>query len=207
MRYFCIFCFLSLMIPACAKSSADVNVAEAAKTPSTSYSQSETRATPSSDFNSLIPTNVQDVLANASEIEILTLDPKRQGGEVEKLFVGGRPVWGNLKTTVRDEQLRKEMIDAFYSDVNFYSGNSHACFSPHHTIKAKSNGQFVAIAVCFKCGNFSGSISSHGFGDSEPFSKRSGSSFGGEIRFKEQSRSFPIFDRLTNEFGVELEGK
>lgn len=153
-----------------------------------------------SDFDNLLPVRVREALENAEEIEILTLDENLKDAPVIEKFRITFPISGNKLTKIPKNEIRTELLDAFYEDVET-GGSKAACFASHHTIKVDYKGEKIAIAICFQCGHFVGIISDTQFGekiiDKKEKKNPKEERFGGAVPNMETSKSLPIFNKIT----------
>jgi hypothetical protein len=98
----------------------------------------------------------KDILQNADQIELLSLDPREGGGEhevkdVKDLFHDYRSL-GSVKVTNGHD--RKRLVAEIDSAIAAtHPGEEGACFEPRHGIRATAKGRTVTLVICFQCWN------------------------------------------------------
>jgi hypothetical protein len=157
------------------------------------------------DIEAQIPSKIREALENADEFEILWQEEFSKEKHIEQIFIGETEVSGTKIVKVNNLEVRKQLLDALYQDINSAKGASGAaCFIPHHTIKAKYKGEFIVLSACFQCGNFIGIISKKQFGSKIPFKISKDETYlHGSIVNKNKSKSMPIFDKIISEQNTE----
>src|SRR5262249_3531351 len=90
-----------------------------------------------------IPSSAKAILERADHLEVLSLDPNRQGS-----FHGYRV----LKTIlVTSADTRKALISAFERAVKENQGEMAACFNPRHGLRATNGEKQEEFVICFQC--------------------------------------------------------
>src|SRR5262245_65277714 len=96
-----------------------------------------------------LPPKARAILEKAEAFELLSLDPSP---ESERPKEGGYFGWKVLgKTTVKDADTRKRIVEALLKGIESSDGNGARCFDPRHGISAKHEGQTVDLVICFEC--------------------------------------------------------
>ena len=93
-----------------------------------------------------IPADVKTVLEKADTFELYSLDP---GEESVKDGFHGWKVLG--KTTIKDTDVRKEVIAALAKGVADNDGRAAKCFEPRHGIRVVHDGKTTDLVICFAC--------------------------------------------------------
>jgi hypothetical protein len=110
-------------------------------------------------LNASLPPQIREILEKAETFEILAEVNLENDGE-------GRDFLPDTAVKVKDEKLKKEVLENFYSDASSEDSPAN-CYQPHHGIKAKYQGKTVEVEICFSCsrfivkssfGNFEGTI-------------------------------------------------
>ena len=165
------------------KTSADPEVSKAQPTPARTNEQSPFLAKLNLTDEQLeildhaLPTEVRKILENAEKFEILAeLDNQ-----------GESPLEPNRIVKVSEEQMKKDILEAFYLDAAA-GDNPAACYIPRHKIVASDGNQTVEVEICFDCARFR---------VESPFGK-----FEGTIS-REDRRSEELFDRLIKNKSTE----
>lgn len=91
---------------------------------------------------SRMPKRAADILWNADELEIVTLEPNNDPAG----FLGWQVV-GRKKIT--DAADRNALLNELAKDLSDEEGA--LCFDPHHALKATSKGEVVDLVICFEC--------------------------------------------------------
>ena len=94
-----------------------------------------------------IPDDVRAVLESADQFELLSLNPDPR--EKPKDGFHGWKVLG--RTTVKDADTRKKLVDALQKGVAENDGTVAACFNPRHGIRVTQGGKTADIVICFEC--------------------------------------------------------
>ena len=94
-----------------------------------------------------LPPVAEQALRNATEFELLSLDPDRENADSNGFH--GWKVLG--KTTITDEGLRDDLISAFKKGVPRRKIEPVDCFNPRHGIKLVSDGITHEFVICFEC--------------------------------------------------------
>lgn len=106
------------------------------------------------DFGSELKQEFRDILLQATEFEIVALNPdwptKESLADPETLH--GYTVRG--QATIRDRELRQELLDALGHGMRENDGMVAACFNPRHAIIAKHGDETCEVIICFECLTF-----------------------------------------------------
>ena len=94
-----------------------------------------------------LPTVAEQALRNATEFELLSLDPDRANADSNGFH--GWKVLG--KTTITDAGVRNVLIAAFEKGVPRRNMEPVDCFNPRHGIKLVSDGITHEFVICFEC--------------------------------------------------------
>ncbi|HEX8396560.1 MAG TPA: hypothetical protein VF644_03995 [Pyrinomonadaceae bacterium] len=98
-------------------------------------------------LNYSLPPQVREVLEKAEKFEILAEDLGQDGRDEGMYFEPNRIA------RVSDENLKKEILEAFYSDAATDEPPA-VCYIPHHSVRAEHQGKMVEIEICFECARF-----------------------------------------------------
>jgi hypothetical protein len=92
---------------------------------------------------------IKEVLVNAKEIELFSLDPAIKAEEARTKFQGWA-VLGSTKVTEKDvrAKLLKE-VEAGISQSRYVE--MALCFHPRHGVRAKAGELTVELVICFEC--------------------------------------------------------
>jgi len=97
---------------------------------------------------SRIPSDIREILENADNFELLSIDPDIRGSTRNNLF----HKWNVLgRIMVRDRSARIKLVTAFRRGVEENPGYAAACFNPRHGIRASYAGKSVDLVICFEC--------------------------------------------------------
>mgnify|MGYP001254505577 FL=1 len=94
-----------------------------------------------------LPPAAEQALRNATDFELLSLDPDRTTAETSGFH--GWEVLG--KTTITDAGVRNNLIAAFKDGVPRRDIEPVDCFNPRHGIKLVSDGTTHEFVICFEC--------------------------------------------------------
>jgi hypothetical protein len=101
----------------------------------------------SASGRTLVPKEGLNVLENADEFTLLSLDPE-PGVKATNNF-HGYSVFG--KVQIKDGSERHASLDALYAGIAM-DGPEAMCFNPRHGIRAKMGNQVEDLVICFECG-------------------------------------------------------
>jgi hypothetical protein len=94
------------------------------------------------------PEQVKDILSNTDELELISLDPSKEGQyQVSNLF--GWRILGKTKYK-RSEDSGKALLSAWEKAIS-NEGRGAKCFWPRHAIHAEHNNKTVDLLLCFEC--------------------------------------------------------
>lgn len=138
------------------------------------------------DVPNRLPDAIRDVLANADQFELLSLEPSAGPTREAGHFWGWR-VLGSVVVSAAD---RDALLSALEQGIAENGGWVAACFIPRHGIRAAQGGSSADLVVCFECaqvylypdGKWSGSVLVTGTPQ-------------------------PVFDRVLSAAGVQLAEK
>jgi hypothetical protein len=100
-----------------------------------------------------IPAEAKAALEKADEWEMYSLDPTRTTDPPKDAFHG----WKVLgKTTVKDADMRKQLLAALAKGAADNKGVVAGCFNPRHGIRVKAGDKTTDLVICFEC--FSASV-------------------------------------------------
>jgi len=95
-----------------------------------------------------IPDQARAILEKATEFELLSIGhypfPENRTEDFQ-----GWPVIG--KTTIKDPNARKRLIDAMEKGVEENKGETMKCFNPRHGIRVTHDGRTAELLICFEC--------------------------------------------------------
>jgi hypothetical protein len=92
---------------------------------------------------------VKAVLEKPERFELLSLDPAVEQAKGKEGFHG----WKVLgKTTVKDSDVRKEIVTALDKGIADSNARGAKCFDPRHGIRVQRDGKTVDLVICFECG-------------------------------------------------------
>ena len=94
-----------------------------------------------------LPPAAEQALRNATDFELLSLDPDRTTAESSGFH--GWKVLG--KTTITDAGVRNNLIAAFKEGVPRRDIEPVDCFNPRHGITLVSDGTTHEFVICFEC--------------------------------------------------------
>jgi hypothetical protein len=102
-------------------------------------------------LNDRIPGPVREALEQATEFELLSLNPKHRDADAPSNFLR-RQVIG--KTLVSDQEIRRQILGALDFGARVPEGRgAAACFDPRHAIRVAHAGQTFYLSICFECGH------------------------------------------------------
>jgi hypothetical protein len=99
-----------------------------------------------------IPDQLRAILEKAEHFELFSLnptDPLSENKKEPKETFHGWEVLG--KTTVKDAETRKKLVDAFEKGVADNKGPHANCFDPRHGIRVTHDGKTADFVICFEC--------------------------------------------------------
>lgn len=134
-------------------------------------------------LDSSLPPEVRKILENSDVFEILA-----EVGVSNRSETALQTLEPNRIVRVVDENLKKRILEAFYSDASNEDGAS-SCYEPHHAIHAIYQGNNVDIEICFSCSRF--------------YVKGTLGEFSGTI-VRDHRKSEKLFERIVKEKSVEL---
>ena len=137
--------------------------------------------------SSLMPKRAAEILWNADELEILTLEPENAPAGFH-----GWQVVGRKKIT--DAADRSALLNDLAKHLRDEEGA--LCFDPHHGLKATSKGEVVDLVICFEC-----SLLFIYYGTDE---KRMGNRWtvGSDEQFYINGKCQPTIDRIARSLGL-----
>lgn len=98
--------------------------------------------------NEKIPGAAELILKNAETLELISLDPGQPKENAKDAFHG----WKVLgKTSVKDANARKNLVEAFEDGVRESDGTVARCFSPRHGIRATHEDKTADFVIYFEC--------------------------------------------------------
>jgi hypothetical protein len=95
----------------------------------------------------VIPAEMKVILEKAPSLELLSVNPERPK-EKPTENVAGYAIFG--KTEIKDEKMRKEILDALDKSVAD-GGPGARCFIPRHALRGTYDGKTVELVICFEC--------------------------------------------------------
>lgn len=95
-----------------------------------------------------IPADVKAALEKASEWELYSLHPEQKKDAPKEALHNWR-VLG--KTTIKDADTRKKLLDALAKGANDHDGTVVDCFNPRHGIRVKAGDKTIDLVICFEC--------------------------------------------------------
>ena len=95
-----------------------------------------------------IPADVKAALEQAGEWELYSLHPEQKKDAPKEAFHNWR-VLG--KTTVKDADTRKKLLDALANGAKDNDGKVADCFNPRHGIRVKTGDKTIDLVICFEC--------------------------------------------------------
>jgi hypothetical protein len=95
-----------------------------------------------------VPENLLTMLEKAEKFEFLSLNPELLNEKAEDEFHGYK-ILG--KTTIKEEETRKKLIDAFKKGVEENNGAAAACFRPRHGIRVTFKEKTADFVICLEC--------------------------------------------------------
>jgi len=122
-----------------------------------------------------IPDWANELLENADDFELLSLDPSRH----PYIVLG--------KTPLKDVTVRKNLISAFRKGVEENQDTVAACFNPRHKIHVRRGHEEADFVICFECAQ----VYVYGSDERKGYFLISGS-------------PQPVFDKILREAGVPL---
>jgi hypothetical protein len=94
-----------------------------------------------------LPDKAKAVLDKADQIVLFSLEP-----DDRKKVKDGFHGWMVLgQTTVKDADVRSQILTALYQGIAKSDGNGAKCFDPRHGIRATADGKRVDLVICFEC--------------------------------------------------------
>jgi hypothetical protein len=92
---------------------------------------------------------IKEVLVNAKEIELFSLDPAVKAEEARTKFQG----WAVLgSTTVTEKDARAKLVQEIETGIaESRYGEMAFCFRPRHGVRAKFGEAMVDLVICFEC--------------------------------------------------------
>lgn len=134
-------------------------------------------------LDSSLPPEVRKILENSDVFEILA-----EVGVSNRSETALQTLEPNRIVRVVDENLKKQILEAFYSDASNEDGAA-SCNEPHHAIRATYQRNKVEIEICFTCSQF--------------YVKSPLGEFQGTI-VRDHRKSEKLFERIVKEKSVEL---
>lgn len=118
----------------------------------------------STESENRLPTAVERVLIDASQLELMTLDPTplsmTGATPPESDQLHGYAITGRARLT--DAQPKTELVDLILRGIRESDGRVAACFNPRHAVRAVNGGKTVELVICFEC------LSLQAYGDALP---------------------------------------
>ena len=105
-------------------------------------------ASPVAGAENKIPDDLKTMLEKADKFELLSLNPEHLKEKPADGFHG----WAVLgRTTVKDADVRKTLLEAFEKGVKENEGIVARCFNPRHGIRVTHDGKTADFVICFEC--------------------------------------------------------
>lgn len=95
-----------------------------------------------------LPGTVDTVLTQATELELLSLEPQLPSTKPRDAFHGYK-VLG--RTRVQEPQLKDQLLAAIRQGISESAGAVAVCFNPRHGVRAISGRSVVDLVICFEC--------------------------------------------------------
>ncbi len=108
-----------------------------------------TAAATAADSTNKIPDSALTALENAEQFELLSLDPDYHGKHrLNEEFQGWR-ILGSI--TVKDAEVRNELVTALKKSAQESKGFIANCFNPRHGVRVSRDGKTNDFVICFEC--------------------------------------------------------
>lgn len=187
-----------LILTACPKMDASNNASHIAQSSPTPTTKAETESFPALSpvspnikltreqrkyLNDSLPKEAQEILEKAEHFELLAEVNMARSSETDL-----HEFDPNRIVRVAENRLKRELLEAFYSDAARKDGPAN-CYEPHHSIRATYQGKTIEIEICFDCSRFE--------------VKNLPTQFSGTI-VREGRKSETLFTRIVEEEGIEL---
>lgn len=134
-------------------------------------------------LNESLPESARDILEKSEKFEIFA-----EVGADEASESDIREFHPNRIVTVKDNKLKREILESFYFDAS-REDSPAVCYEPHHSIRATYQDRTIEIEICFSCSRFE--------------VKNLPTRFWGTI-VREGRKSELLLTRIINDHGVEL---
>lgn len=106
------------------------------------------------DFGDELADTHREVLFNATELELVAVDPAWPTPEsvADPATLHGYTVRGRAATSERE--VRLELLEALGAAARENDGMVAACFNPRHALIAHHDGRTAELIICFECLTF-----------------------------------------------------